>query len=81
MKLTIDRAVVEKLLEHAALAAQLAGHLDDPAASPLADHIDAIVHELTELLGDPHLRAVPNAVVPSAHDGMPMLTSGAGDVR
>jgi hypothetical protein len=33
------------------------------AAGPLGDHVDAIVHGLTELLGDPHTLAAP---VPSA---------------
>jgi hypothetical protein len=61
--LTLDRSVLEKLLEHAAAAARIAGHLDAPAVEPLADHVDALVHGLTELLGDPHLVAAP---VPSA---------------
>lgn len=55
------RSTLEKLLNHAESAAHLVGHLDDPiAAGPLADHVDAIVHELTELLGDPAAR-VPRA--------------------
>jgi hypothetical protein len=58
------RSTLEKLLNHAESAAHLVGHLDDPiAAGPLADHVDAIVHELTELLSDPHTLAAP---VPSA---------------
>jgi hypothetical protein len=54
------RSTLEKLLEHAADAARIAGHLDAPAVEPLADHVDAIVHGLTELLGDPTAR-VPRA--------------------
>jgi len=61
--LTRDRAILEKLLAHAAAAARIVGHIDDPAIEPLADHIDAIVHELSELLGEPHRIAAP---VPSA---------------
>jgi hypothetical protein len=57
------RSTLEKLLNHAESAAHLVGHLDTPAIEPLADHIDAIVHELSELLGNPHLVAAP---VPSA---------------
>jgi hypothetical protein len=62
--LTLDRAILEKLLAHAAAAARIVGHLEDaPAIGPLADHVDAIVHELSELLGEPHRIAAP---VPSA---------------
>jgi hypothetical protein len=59
----IERTALADLLAHAASAARLVGHIDAPAVEPLADHIDAIVHELTELLGDPHVIAAP---VPSA---------------
>jgi len=58
--LTIDRATLEKLLAHAASAARIVGHLDDAVAvGPLGNHVDAIVHGLTELLGDPHTLAAP----------------------
>ena len=74
-----DRTVLLELLKHAASAARIIGHLDDAiAAGPLAEHVDTIVHGLTELLGDPHALAVPDAVAPGAHvayDGAPMLTS------
>jgi hypothetical protein len=40
------------------------GHSNALAAGPLADHVDAIVHELSELLGNVHLLV---ASVPSAH--------------
>jgi hypothetical protein len=63
-KLTFDKSILEKLFGHAAAAARIIGHLDDTiAVGPLADHVDAIVHELSELLGEPHLIAAP---VPSA---------------
>src|ERR1043166_4014979 len=56
MQLTLDSAVLEKLFAHAASAAHLVGHLDDAvAAGPLAEPIDAIAHELIELLGAPRL--------------------------
>ena len=65
MQLTLDRAILETLLKHAMSAARLVGSIDDGALAigPLADDIDAIVHELSELLGNPHLIASP---VPSA---------------
>ena len=62
-QLSLDIAVLETLLKHAASAARIVGHSDALAAGPLADHVDAIVHELSELLGNPHLIAAP---VPSA---------------
>jgi hypothetical protein len=59
-KLSIDVETLRTLLNHAASAAHLVGHLDDDIASgPLGDHLDAIVHKLTELLGDPHTLAAP----------------------
>jgi hypothetical protein len=70
MQITLDTAVLETLLNHAASAARLVGHLDDAiaAAGPLADHIDAIACELSELLGNPH--PVPS-VRPSYDDDEP----------
>lgn len=54
--LPMERFVLEKLLDHATAAACLAGHLDDCREDLLVgllpDHIDAIAHELNELLGD-----------------------------
>lgn len=80
VQLTIDRSTLEKLLHHAAFAAHLVGHLDDDAhrdlIRQLGDHIDAIAHELTELLGDPAALAAPEDS--KARDGAPMLTSIAG---
>jgi hypothetical protein len=48
LNLTIARSALEKLLIHAASAARLVSHLGAPAGEPIVDHIDAIVHELTE---------------------------------
>jgi hypothetical protein len=81
----VSRATVEKLLYHAAFAAHLIGHLDDDAHRELirqiGDRVDTIVHELTELLGDPGALAEPDAIAPDdreARHGAPMLTSIAG---
>jgi hypothetical protein len=67
-QLTLDSAILEVLLKRAVSAARLVGYIEDGLDSgitvgPLADEIDAIVHELSELLGNPHLRVVsaPNA--------------------
>lgn len=61
-KLTVDRSTLEKLLNHAASAAHFVGHLDGAIpAGPLGDHVDAVVHGLTELLDDPHTLAAPDA--------------------
>jgi hypothetical protein len=85
MRITVDRTTLEKLLHHATFAAHLVGHFDDGAhpdlICQLGDHIDAVAHELTELLGDPRTLAAPDAVVPNdraAHDGTPMLTASVG---
>lgn len=84
-QLTLDRSTVEKLLDHAAMAAHLVGHLDG-AAPPelihqLGDHVDAIAHELAELLGAPSSLAELDAAAPDdreARGGAPLLTSIAG---
>jgi hypothetical protein len=87
MRITLERSTLEKLLHHAASAAHLAGHLDDDArvhiVSALADHVDAVVHELSELLGAAHATAALDVVTPSesvAHDCAPMLTATARGV-
>lgn len=71
--IAIPRSTIEQLLNHAASAAQLVGHLDDKAQTELirqiGDHVDAIAHELAELLGD------PDAI---ARAGAPMLTALTG---
>lgn len=62
--ITIERSVLVGVLGHATSAARIVGHIEDaPAIGPLADHVDAIVHALSELLGEPHPIAAP---VPSA---------------
>ena len=65
-KLTVDRSILEELLQNATSADRIAGSIDDPTIYPLADYLDAIVHELRELLGNPHLivAPVPNARAP-----------------
>lgn len=72
-QLTLDSAVLEEFLERAALAARQVGNIEDKVAcglpvgegdvDPLADEINMIVHELSELLGNPDLIAahVPRA--------------------
>ena len=80
----IPQATLEKLLHHAAFAAHLVGHLDDNVRADLVgqlgDHVDAIVHGVTEILGDPRTFAAPDPVadhrVPD--DGPPMLASSTG---
>src|ERR1044071_2544307 len=81
----VPQTILAKLLHHAAFAAQFIGHLDDDAHRELirqiGDRVDTIVHELTELLGDPGALAAPDAAAPDdrgARDGAPMLTSIAG---
>ena len=85
MQVRIDSEVLDSLLAHAALAAQLVGHLDDSAQPELirqlGDRVDAVVHGLTELLGDPDAIAGTDAAAPDDRkvpDGAPMLTSIAG---
>jgi hypothetical protein len=84
-QLTLGRSTVEKLLHDAAFAAHLVGHLDDKAhaelVSQISDRVDAIAHELTELLGAPSALAERDAAAPDdreALDGVPMRTSIAG---
>jgi hypothetical protein len=80
MRITVDRITLEELLQHAAFAAHLVGHLDDKAQPELirqlGDHVDTIAHELAELLGAPSGLAAPDDR--KARDGAPMLTSIAG---
>lgn len=88
MQVRIDSEVLDSLLAHAAFAARLVGHLDEstqPALiRQLGDRVDAVVHGLTELLGDPRALAEPDAAAPDdrgARDGAPMLTSIAEGAR
>ncbi len=59
-KLIVDRAILEMLHKRAASVAYRASYIAD---AELADEVDAIAHELSELLGDPHLRVgtIPDA--------------------
>lgn len=52
-QVTLDSAFLAMLFKHATSAAQIVGHSDAIAAGSLADHVDAIVHDLSELLGPP----------------------------
>lgn len=75
----VPETVLVELRAHAVAAARIVGHIDDQiTAGPLGEHIDAIAHELTELL---HSVPAPDAAVPYAPGGRPMLTSSPGDVR
>lgn len=75
MQLTLDSAILEHLLERAAMASRLVGHIDERVGvtlvGSLGDSVDAIVHVLSELLGNPHVVFV---LVPSSS------SSTAGDV-
>ncbi len=80
MTIVVDRSTLEKLLHHAAFAAHLVGHLDDSAQPELirklGDHVDTVVHGLTELLGAPRGLTAPDDR--EARGGAPRLTSIAG---
>lgn len=96
MQLTLDTTTLEKLLAHAASAARIVGSIDEIvggafAVGLLADDIDAIVHQLTELLGNPDLVAVPawiararfapDVTTPDGvvtQDDVPQLVTGTG---
>ena len=85
MRITLDRSTLENLLNHAAIAAHLVGHLDDNPPPDLirrlGEHVDTVVHELTELLGEARTLAERDAAAPADHialDGAPMLTSITG---
>ena len=86
MKLTLDRSALEKLRDRAASAAHLVGHLDDDdhadLIDQLGDHVDTVVHGLTEILGASRALAdLDDVAAPddrAPHDDAPMLTSSAG---
>jgi hypothetical protein len=87
--MAVPKATLKELLQHAAFAAHLVGHLDDDAHADLigqlGDHVDAIAHDLTEILGDPRALAEHDDDAPddrAPHDGIPALASsveGPGD--
>src|SRR5262249_12128017 len=86
MKLTLDRSILEKLRNRAVSAAHLVGHLDDAdhadLLEQLGDHVDTVVHGLTEILDAPRALAEhDDAAAPddgAPHDGVPMPMSSAG---
>jgi hypothetical protein len=61
--LHVPKLVLVELLAHASSAARIVGHLDDrdrsPAVEQLSDHVDALVHGLSELLGGHRLTDEP----------------------
>jgi hypothetical protein len=84
-RLTVARSVLANLLDHAAFAAHLVGYLDDKAQPELirqlGDRVDAIAHELAELLGASSGLAELDAAAPDdreARGGVPLLMSVAG---
>ena len=83
----VDGAVLQKLLRHASSAARLVGAVEDRGAAnlaidALADDIDAVVHELCELLGTPGAHAVTprcRSAAESADTSANALPVAAGD--
>jgi hypothetical protein len=68
-QVTLDSTILEKLLKRAASAARRVSDIEDEvgyiAVDLLAEDIDAIVHELSELLGNPTLIvSAPNELAP-----------------
>ena len=67
MKVLLDRAILEHLLERAATASRLLGHADEPTSATLVeaagDTVDEIAHVLGELLGNPHMVVAPRSGV------------------
>ena len=47
----VPKLALVDLLAHASTAARIVGHLDSPSAEQLSEHVDAVVHGLSELLG------------------------------
>ena len=77
MRLTFDSYVVEELLKHATSE----GNLDDSIPDALGDHVDAIAHGLTEILGGAPVFAGQDTVGAGdrlAYDGSPMVLTTAG---
>lgn len=81
-QLTLDSAILETVLKRAMSAARLVGYIENGVgdgleAGLLADEIDAIIHELSELLGNPCLIAAP---VPSSRSTFASDVVTRGDV-
>ena len=77
MQMCIDSEALSSLLAHAASAARFIGQLDvdDSRIAALGDHVDAVVHGLTELLGEPRGVTCSGR---APHDGSPALAANAG---
>jgi len=77
MQICIDSEALSSLLAHAASAARFIGQLDadDTRIAVLGDHVDAVVHGLTELLGEPRGVTCSGR---APHDGSPALAANAG---
>jgi hypothetical protein len=58
----VSEPVFVGLLAHAASATRLVGHIDITAARALGSHIDAIVDELSGLLGSPRAFAASSSM-------------------
>ena len=75
----VSKATLKTFLRHAAFAADLVEHAE--LIGQLGDRMDAIVHELTEPLGDVRTVVAPEAAAVNgraAHDDAPpMLASTA----
>jgi hypothetical protein len=80
MDLQVPRATLVELLGHASSAARIVGHLDDArAGGPLSDHVDTLVHVLSELLGAPRASATLDEDDEPTEFSLRAL--GAGDAR
>ena len=86
--ISVDARILSKLLRHAASASRLVGHLDDSDREGLVDQlaglVDAITHELSELLGAPRVAAGSGSISPNgtaAAGDMPKLTYPPGGDR
>src|SRR5215207_9009996 len=80
--LQVPRPVLVDLLVHAWSAARVVGHLGDAdgsqAVAPLSDHVDAIVHGLSELLGGQRRTAGP---VPAGETAMAVVAASEAGAR
>jgi len=77
MQICIDSEALSSLLAHTASAARFIGQLDadDTRITELGDHVDAVVHGLTELLGEPRGVTCNGR---ARHDGTPALAANTG---
>lgn len=81
--LQVPRPALVDLLVHASSAARMVGQLDERAGAPaveqLSDHVDAIVHGLSELLGGhrPTVEPVPRGEEANAADELRQVMARA----